>query len=535
MSATVKVRPVKLMTSTELIDLLDRVNPLATVSGRPGPVERLARARARMARRQMRVVIAGAPGQGVTSLIQVLQRTAADWLPGARFAAAPGSPRQNQLPMPEPGSADVVLFVSEAGHEYSKIELDAMARIRATGIKLVGVLTKIDLYPKWTEVQQANRWQLNMAKLNSPVIPLLPVSSTLCVNGRRNGDKSLTVSSGVPQLLEFLRDQVGTAVERELSDSVLEELRAAVNQLSAFWNLELDQLRSYQSPREWQKRAVAELARRQQLSADWQLALSDGAAELMGQVDFDLRSRLRNVMELAEQKINKSNPRRNWEQFNKWLRDAIEESVRATFELTWTCSYRLAEQVAAKLVGNQHGVPNGLPLPHLVLRNPDNALNQIKSVEGPGKGGAFSWVVNGMRGSYGGILMVGVLTSLAGLSLISVWSVAAGVLMGLYTFWEERKNAKERGRAEAKLAVSKLMDDVNFRVGDELRSQLRIVHCSLRDHFTKINDQQLRVASDAVQAAADAAAQDGGRYEARFAELQRHLSELRQLKAVMTV
>jgi len=42
--------------------------------------------------------------------------------------------------------------------------------------------------------------------------------------------------------------------------------------------------------------------------------------------------------------------------------------------------------------------------------------------------------VNSLRGSYGGVLMVGVLTSLAGLQLISVWSVGAGLLLGAFTF-----------------------------------------------------------------------------------------------------
>jgi hypothetical protein len=159
----------------------------------------------------------------------------------------------------------------------------------------------------------------------------------------------------------------------------------------------------------------------------------------------------------------------------------------------------------------------------------------VKPMECPDSGGMFARVVNSVRGSYGGILMVGVLTSLAGLSLISVWSVTAGVLLGLFTFWEDRKNGKERGKAEAKMAVSKLMDSVNFRVGDELRAQLRAVHRTLRDHFTEINDQRLRAASDAVRAAVDAAQLNGGQRDTRLSQLQNYLAELRQLRIRATV
>jgi hypothetical protein len=105
----------------------------------------------------------------------------------------------------------------------------------------------------------------------------------------------------------------------------------------------------------------------------------------------------------------------------------------------------------------------------------------------------------------------------------------------LFTFWEDRKNGRERGKAEAKMAVSRLMDSVHFRVGDELRAQLRAVHRTLRDHFTEINDQRLRAASDAVRAAVDAAQLNGGQRETRLSQLQNYLAELRQLRIRATV
>jgi Arc/MetJ-type ribon-helix-helix transcriptional regulator len=85
------------------------------------------------------------------------------------------------------------------------------------------------------------------------------------------------------------------------------------------------------------------------------------------------------------------------------------------------------------------------------------------------------------------------------------------------------------------MAVSKLMDNVNFRVGDELRAQLRAVHRALRDHFTEINDQRLRSASDAVRAAVDGAPANGGQRDARLCQLQNYLAELRQLRTQATV
>jgi hypothetical protein len=188
--------------------------------------------------------------------------------------------------------------------------------------------------------------------------------------------------------------------------------------------------------------------------------------------------------------------------------------------------------VAGALAGGSSGQPGGVGLPDLRVHNPEDALQRVIPMEPPesAKGGVLARVVNSMRGSYGGILMVGVLTSLAGMVLINPWSIAAGLLLGAFTFWEDRKNGRERSKAEAKMAVSKLMDEVVFQVSDDSRTQLRRVHRTLRDHFTVINDQRLRAASDAVRTAADG----GSQADPRLVELQTHLSDLRQLRIRLT-
>jgi hypothetical protein len=521
------------LTSLDLVGLVERTGRMAGVAGRADLADRLATSRGALATRRIRVVVVGASGQGVTSLVGALEQTGSQWLPGASFGEVPGhpgsgQPGSGQPRLPEPGSADVVLFVAGADHEYTAVELDAIGRLRADGAAVVGVITKIDVNRQWAEVQQADRRRLGAANLDAPPIPLLPVSAGLLHAGRQRGDEGMVTASGVPQLLDFLRDRLGTPVEAAVRDSVLAEVRAVADQLTRAWDAELRSLDGV-SPRQRQERAVAELDRRQQLSAAWQIALGDGATELVAQVDFDLRERLRGVLERAEAEIKDSSPTGHWSDFDVRVRGDVEQAVRANHALADARSHGLAEQVGGALTGNRDGSARGLPRPPLRLNPPDEALRRIKPMPPPEGGGMFARVVNSVRGSYGGILMVGVLTSLAGLQLISVWSVGAGLALGLFTFWEDRKNARDRGRAEATVAVSKLMDEVNFRVGDELRTQLRGVHRVLRDHFTVINDRLLRAASDAVRTAAEAAPVDD-----RRAELQNHLAELRQIRVRIT-
>jgi hypothetical protein len=490
----------------------------------------------------MRVVVVGAPGQGATSLAHVLEQTPPDRLPGATFMDVPGRPGTSQVRVPEPGAADVVLFVADAGHEYNPAELDALVRLRAQGSTVAGVITKIDVFPRWAEVQRANRRRLQAANLDSPTIPLLPVSAALADNGRIRGDESLTVASGVPQLVDFLRERVGTRVEPAQRDAVLAEVRAVADELSRAMSGELDTLHAAGggSPQERQARAMAELERRQQLSAEWQIALGDGVTEMMAQVDFDLRERLREVMEIADAEIVKANPMRHWAKFDGWVRGKINESVLANYQLARDRSRTLSEQVAAKLVGSSDGSPTGIPLPKLGVPAPEEALRQVKAMRPleAVEGGMFARVVNSLRGGYSGILMVGLVVSLAvpALGLMNMYSVAAGVLLGIFTFYEDFKGTKERAKGEAKMSVSKLMDEANFRIGDDLRTQLRAVNRNLRDHFTVLNDQRLRQAADAARAAAESAQNGtgGASGAARLSELQNNLAELRQLRAQAT-
>jgi hypothetical protein len=251
-------------------------------------------------------------------------------------------------------------------------------------------------------------------------------------------------------------------------------------------------------PWERQQRAMAMLERRQQLSANWQLALSDGATDMMTRLDYELRERMREVLEATEEEIDKYGPARSWKKFDSDLRTQLEREVRETFTEARRCARVLSEHVASALAGNRDGSTKGVSLAKLSVPDPEEALRLIKPMNPPKGGDGFARVINSLRGSYGGILMVGVLTSLAGLSLISAYSVAAGVALGLFTWWEDQKNGKQRAAADAKNAVAKLVDKTNFRVGEELRDQLRLVHRALRDHYTVINDRHLRAAAEAV-------------------------------------
>lgn len=118
-----------------------------------------------------------------------------------------------------------------------------------------------------------------------------------------------------------------------------------------------------------------------------------------------------------------------------------------------------------------------------------------------GRLGPLQKLLIGMRGSYGGVLMFGLLTGIFGMALINPLSVGAGLMLGRKAYREEKEARLKRRQAEAKTLVRKQIDDIVFQVGKQLKDRLRMVQRETRDHFTEIADEHHRSLTDSVAAA----------------------------------
>ena len=110
-----------------------------------------------------------------------------------------------------------------------------------------------------------------------------------------------------------------------------------------------------------------------------------------------------------------------------------------------------------------------------------------------------------MRGSYGGVLMFGMLTSVAGLGMFNPISLGAGLLLGRKSYKEDMENRMLRVRNEAKTNVRRFVDDVSFVVGKESRDRLKAIQRQLRDHYREIANQATRSLNESLQAMLTAA------------------------------
>jgi replication fork clamp-binding protein CrfC len=426
--------------------------------------------------------------------------------------------------------ADAVLFVSDASQEFTEPELRFLRQAVDICPVAAAVATKTDLYPFWRAVVDADIAHLRRAGLD---IPVIPVSALLRSHAVQTGDKELNAESNFPTIVSFLSEKVLSRESDRIGDHVLTEICSAAEHLKFSVGSELAALTDPDQAR----RLTAELEQRKQEAQDalaqtalWQQILNDGIVDLTADVDHDLRARFRAITQHTEELIDSCDPTLQWAEIGARVEDDIANAVGDNF--VW--AYRRAETLAAEVA--RTFVAAGLDavkIPELRAREMAAGMGRMKSLarlesKPIGKGHK---VITSMRGSYGGVLMFGMLTSVAGLGMFNPISLGAGLLLGRKSYQEEMENRLLRVRNEAKTNLRRFVDDVLFAVTKESRDRLKTIQRQLRDHYRGIADQTTRSINESLQATVAAARMGETGRNLRVTELQRQADILRQVLA----
>ncbi|OAK54720.1 dynamin family protein [Rhodococcoides kyotonense] len=423
-------------------------------------------------------------------------------------------------------SADAVLVVSDASREFTEPETAFLRQVLGLCPSVAVLITKTDLYPHWRQIVEANRGHLQREGLD---VPMIALSSLLRSHALRLNDEELNAESGFPDLYAFLRDQVVSTADATTRSAVSLDVRSVTEHLTLAMGSELAALRD-------PERAAAAVAGLQRAKAaaeelhkktsQWQQTLSDGIADLASDIDHDLRDRLRRVTREAEETVDEGDPGSDWVELGEWLEEQIAASVGDNFVWAHERALWLSE-----LVAEHFAAAGAVALPDLDLGDLENVLDPVASLADleTGKTGITQKVLVGMRGSYGGILMFGLITTFVGLSLLNPISIGAGVLLGTKAYKEDKENRIKSRRAEAKMAIRRFTDDVSFQVGKESKDRLRQIQRVLRDHFTSIAEQTLRSLNDSLKAAQEAANVETTERTTRIAQLDRDMKVVAEL------
>jgi len=424
--------------------------------------------------------------------------------------------------------ADAMLMVSDTSQEITEPEMRFIAQ--AHEICPVGALvaTKTDLYPFWRQIVATNAAHLQRAGLDLPVIP---ASSLLRSHAITLNDAELNEESNFPAVVKYLSEKVLSRENDRVRDYVLGEIRSAAEHLRLSVTSELSALADPDEIR----RLTEDLERRKQEAQDalqqtalWQQVLNDGIADLTADVDHDLRARFRAITQHTEQVIDSCDPTQHWAEIGTEVENAVATAVGDNFVWAYQRAEVLAEEVARTFT--EAGL-DAIEMPEVDAREMGAGVGRLKSLarlesKSIGKGHK---VITSMRGSYGGVLMFGMLTSVAGLGMFNPLSLGAGLLLGRKAYKEDMENRMMRVRNEAKTNLRRFVDDVLFVVAKESRDRLKNVQRQLRDHYRGIANQTSRSLNESLQSTISAARLEEAERNDRVRELERQLNILGQV------
>jgi len=260
-------------------------------------------------------------------------------------------------------------------------------------------------------------------------------------------------------------------------------------------------------------------------SARWQQTLNDGVSDLIADIEYDLRDRMRHLLREAEEELERVDPATVDEEFTLWLHQRGAAAASANFVWAHQRAQWLARQVA-----EHFGDAGDQAMPDLNFHAP--TATSAFEMPGAERFGLGQKVITGMRGGYGGTIMIGMLSTVAGLTLLNPVSVAAGVLLGRKTVKDERKRMLQRRRSEAKAAARRFVDDLIFQVGKESRDLLRELQRTLRDHFTAYAQELSRSVQEALTAAQQAVNGDAGSRDGRIKDVTAELGRVDHLASL---
>lgn len=424
--------------------------------------------------------------------------------------------------------ADAVVFVTDASQELTASEIDFLRRVRELCDTVVCVMTKIDFYPAWRTVRDLNQGHLQRQRLGD--VRLLAASSSLRARAVKTNDAALNGESGFRDLVRLVTDEIVAGGTGRAARGACGDVIAVCDQLTTQFEAEREALTDPASAQEVVDRLTETKRRAESLrtaASRWNQTLSDGIADLNADVDHDLRGRIRAVVTEADDAIEGCDPADNWARMEPWLHS------RVSYELVTNYTH-LRDRAAtlSQVVADHFRDASGDDLSRLAVYDPTPLLTQAEvdphvDLE---KMNARKQTMVALRNSYSGILMFTMLPALLGITGMAPIAIPIGLLMGRAGVREEKKRQLAQRRAQAKNAVRRYCDEVQFVMGKDSRDTLRRIQRQLRDHYGARAEELNRSLAEALSSAGEAVQRTHAERELRLRDLQAELDRLGQLR-----
>ena len=253
--------------------------------------------------------------------------------------------------------------------------------------------------------------------------------------------------------------------------------------------------------------------------------MGDAFSDLNVAVENDLRDRLRALNDEVEALIQQSDPSRAWADIE---RELYRRAALATASHC-TARHRFLDDAVARVDEVFEGETTGAGERVAGLDELKVELPRVAAALALEKQKLAGQGLTLVRGSYGGLAMLGFLGGFTGVTLAAPVLAGLGVLLGGRGLKEERRRQLAQRRAQARSSVRKYLDDLSLVLGRESRDTLRFVHRAVRDHYAARSVELQRTATEASAAAKRAMEATATERDERLAAVQAELVRVDRL------
>lgn len=428
--------------------------------------------------------------------------------------------------------ADAVVFVSDASQELTAPELELLRRLARAGPAVVLALTKVDVYPHWRRILETDLAHLRRFHLDLPAFPLAAPPRH---HALRLGDAGLDAESGYPALAAHLRQEIVGGRRARLERAVADAARDALEQLITELAAERATLADPAGARELRARLEEAELRAKGLSeaaANWRRVLTEGSADMTNRLRDDLERRLRALETAVAERIDTSEPARDWDDLRGWLYRQTNDAL-----LTHRMMIRSEAEALVTTVTRDFEVEVAQPR-ELLAGAVDRPLAAVAAGRDPlfQRIAGIDLVVQGARGGGVGFMVVSVLGTAAGIAGIAASTMFAPVGLGVLVFLGRRtvgslrENELRAHRTTALRAASEYLAEARRVAGQDSANTREQIFRALREALT---EQAAGLSQSAQRNRAASARAIKVTWDSRQSRLATVEAELARLRAIV--
>jgi signal recognition particle receptor subunit beta len=344
-------------------------------------------------------------------------------------------------------SADAIVLALDAGAPPTRETVAMLAEAAGDGLEVIVALTKTDIHPEWRAVAARTSAVLREAGIPAAVVPIaVPLAPD--------------ADAGVAGLVAELRRRLVGPARRRMETGALEVAGQVAAELAR---------REPDPDAERRQAALAEGRRR------WAAMLQEGFADVTVDLDGEVRAGLVRLGASIDEVVGSVDPGKEWPQVRAAVDDGAADLVRSL-------SARLASgsQAVASSIADVFGAPGALDVAAVDLGLAMGSVDGDAPESGASQG-AVSRGLDVLRGSYGGIVLAGVLGQLVALPLAAPIALGAGAVFGVRQVTDQRRKKVEQRRTSARKVVRAHLDETGARLGSAVRKAVQAAQRDVRD------------------------------------------------------